>query len=244
MYDHFLVDRSNRIATLTLNRPEKRNPINEGMLEEFEAIVAGLRDDRETRVVIVSGSGNSFCAGADLGIVAGVTDPEERRQIFAEARSRRIRLIARTFRMLENLEQATIAAVNGYAVGGGWGLALACDFHFAASGATYWFPEVDLGVPLSMGSSARLFAAVGAVRAKQIIITCDRYTAADLEAWGAINRVVPEAELLPTARVFAERLLEKAPRAVTGAKFTVNALAEVSAHELGTFDSDTFIHRS
>src|SRR5262245_3583292 len=128
MYEHFLVEKADRIATVTLNRPEKRNPINEDMLHELDSILCDLRDDVSTRVVILTGTGKSFCAGADLSIVKGVTDAAERRRLFAEARNRRSRLIARTFALLENLEQPSIAAINGFAIGGGWGLALACDF--------------------------------------------------------------------------------------------------------------------
>ena len=108
--------------------------------------------------------------------------------------------------MLENLEQLTIAAVNGFAVGGGWGLALACDFHFSIPGAQYWFPEVDLGVPLSMGSTARLYSSIGAVRAKEVILTCNRYKAEELERWGMINRIFDEKELTNESVKFAKFL--------------------------------------
>ncbi len=137
MYTNFVVEKADRLATITLNRPEKRNPINEEMLKEFEAIVHDLRDDTESRVVIITGTGNAFCAGADLTIVKGVTDVAERQRLFARARNRRARLIGRTFSLLENLEQPSIAAINGFAIGGGWGLALACDFRFAVPGAQF-----------------------------------------------------------------------------------------------------------
>ena len=239
----FLVEKAEQIATIQLNRPEKRNPINVEMLKEFETILHDIRDDAGTRVVILTGSGNSFCAGADLSIVKGVTDEAEKQRIFAEARNHRIRLIARTFTMLENLEQVSIAAVNGFAVGGGWGLTLACDFHLAVPEARYWFPEVDLGVPLSLGSSARLYSSVGAVRAKEIIMTCKRYSAEELFAWGLINRIVPLDQLMPAAHELAGTLLSKSPKAVTGSKLTVNTLAQVAAREMSTFDPDIFIHR-
>jgi len=242
MYTNFLVEKADRIATITLHRPEKRNPINEAMLKEFEAILQDLRDDTESRVVIITGTGNAFCAGADLTIVKGVTDVAERQRLFARARNRRARLIGRTFSVLENLEQPSIAAINGFAIGGGWGLALACDFRFAVPGAQFWFPEVDLGVPLSLGSTARLFSMVGAARAKEMIVTCDRYTTEDLCAWGMINRVVPPAQLLATARQFAARLLAKPARAVTGSKLAVNTIAAVAARELNTVHPELFIH--
>ena len=242
MYKNFLVENAENIVTVTLNRPEKRNPINEEMLGEFEQIVLALRDDPSSRAVLLTGTGNSFCAGADLSIVKGVTDPHERQRLFAQARNRRARLIGRTFSLFENLEQVTIAAINGFAIGGGWGLALACDLRLAVPGAQFWLPEVDLGVPLSIGSTSRLVSTVGTARAKEIILTCDRYTAEDLVGWGMINRIVPPEQLMETARALAKRLLAKNPRAVAGAKLTVNAIAAVAAREMTTVQPELFIH--
>jgi enoyl-CoA hydratase/carnithine racemase len=243
VYKNFLVERADRIATITLNRPEKRNPINEEMLAELEGILLELRDDADARAVILTGTGNSFCAGADLSVVKGVTDPGERQRRFAEARNRRARLIGRTFALLENLEHLSVAAVNGFAIGGGWGLALACDFRIAVSGAQFWMPEVDLGVPLGLGSTARLFTMLGAARTKEIVLTCNHYSAEELFAWGAINRVVPSDQLMATTRDLVQRILSKHPRAVSGSKLTVNTLAGVAARELSTVQPDLFIHR-
>jgi enoyl-CoA hydratase len=243
MYRNFTVERTDGIVTVTLSRPEKRNPINEEMLSEFEQIALALRDDADARAVILTGTGNAFCAGADLSIVKGVTDPDERQRLFAQARNRRARLIGRSFALFENLEQATIAAINGFAIGGGWGLALTCDFRIAVPRAHFWLPEVDLGVPLGLGSTSRLVSMVGAARAKEIILTCDRYTSEDLFAWGMINRIVPPEALLDTARDLAKRLVAKNPRAIAGSKLTVNAIAAVAAREMSTVQPDLFLHR-
>jgi enoyl-CoA hydratase/carnithine racemase len=113
VYKNFMLERHDKIVVVTLNRQEKRNPINEEMLSEFEQIVLALRDDASARAVILTGAGNSFCAGADLSIVKGVTDPTERQRLFALARNRRARPIGRTFSAFENLEQVSIAAING-----------------------------------------------------------------------------------------------------------------------------------
>jgi enoyl-CoA hydratase/carnithine racemase len=242
MSNNFVVDTDGKIVVITLNRPEKRNPINEEMLSEFEQIVMALRDDPSSRAVILTGSGNSFCAGADLSLVKGVTDPAERQRRFAQARHRRARLMGRTFALFENLEQVSIAAINGYAIGGGWGLALACDFRLAVPGAQFWMPEVDLGVPLGIGSTSRLVSMVGTARAKEIIITCDRYTSEDLYSWGMISRVVAPAMLMEAAHDFATRLIAKNPRAVAGSKLSVNAVAAVAAREVTTVQPQLFIH--
>jgi enoyl-CoA hydratase len=242
MYQNFLVDRDAKIVVVTLNRPEKRNPINEEMLSEFEEIVMSLRDDASSRAVILTGTGNSFCAGADLSMVKGVTDPAERQRLFALARNRRARLIGRTYPLFENLEQVSIAAINGYAIGGGWGLALSCDFRLAVPGAQFWLPEVDLGVPLGIGTTSRLVSMVGIARAKEIIITGDRYTAEVLHSWGMINRLVAPETLIMAALDLAKRLIAKNPRAVAGSKLSVNAIAAVAAHEVTTVQPDLFIH--
>lgn len=242
MYKNFAVDKHGMIVVVTLNRPEKRNPINEEMLSEFEQIVATLRDDTSSRAVILTGTGNSFCAGADLTLVKGITDVAERERRFAQARNRRARLIGRTFTLFENLEQVSIAAINGYAIGGGWGLALACDFRIAVPGAQFWLPEVDLGVPLGIGSTGRLVSMVGAARAKEIILTCDRYTAEDLCSWGMINRLVASEKLIEAAHDLAKRLVAKNPRAVAGSKLSVNAIAAVAGREMTTVQPDLFIH--
>jgi enoyl-CoA hydratase len=192
--------------------------------------------------VILTGAGNSFCAGADLSLVKGVTDPAERQRLFAQARNRRARLIGRALTLFENLEQVSIAAINGYAIGGGWGLALACDFRIAVQGAQFWLPEVDLGVPLGIGSTSRLVSMVGAARAKEIIISGDRYAAEDLHSWGMINRLVAPEMLMQAARDLANRLSAKNPRAVAGSKLSVNAIAAVAAREVTTVQPELFIH--
>jgi enoyl-CoA hydratase len=242
MYKNFVVDRNNMIVVVTLNRPEKRNPINEEMLSEFEQIVMALRDDTSSRAVILTGAGSSFCAGADLTVVKGITDPAERQRLYTQARNRRARLIGRTFTVFENLEQVSIAAINGYAIGGGWGLALACDFRMAVPEAQFWLPEVDLGVPLGIGTTSRLVSMVGAARAKEIIITCARYSAEDLYSWGMINCIVAPEKLIEAAHDLAKRLIAKNPRAVAGSKLSVNAIAAVAAREVTTVQPDLFIH--
>jgi enoyl-CoA hydratase len=242
MYQNFLVDKDDKIVVVTLNRPEKRNPINEEMLNELEQIAISLRDDTISRAVILTGTGNSFCAGADLSMVKGVTDPVERQGLFALARNRRARLIGRTFPLFENLEQVSIAAINGYAIGGGWGLALSCDFRLAVPGAQFWLPEVDLGVPLGIGTTSRLVSMVGTARAKEIILTGDRYTAENLHSWGMLNRLVAPEMLVATAHDLAQRLIAKNARAVAGSKLSVNAIAAVAARELTAVQPELFVH--
>jgi enoyl-CoA hydratase/carnithine racemase len=225
MPDHFVLEKDGRIATLTFNRPEKRNPLNEGILLELESLLHQVRDDNEVRVLIFTGTGNTFSAGADLSQVKGVTDREERQRIFAPLGKRRGRLVGRVLDVLVHLEQVTVAAINGYAVGGGWALALACDFRIAVQGAEFWFPEVDLGVPLSPATTALLAAHIGPSLAKEIIITCRHFKAEELLPLGLVNRVVKKEELNASVRELAYSLANKNPTAVMASKATVNALA-------------------
>jgi enoyl-CoA hydratase len=225
MPEHFVLEKEGRIATLTFNRPEKRNPLNEEIVLEFESLLHQIRDDKDIRVLIFTGSGNTFSAGADLSQVKGITDPAERQRIFAPLGKRRVRLIGRVLHTLVYLEQVTIAAINGYAAGGGWSLALGCDLRIAVEEAEFWFPEVDLGVPLSPASTSLLAAHVGPALAKEIIITCRRFKAAELLPLGILNRVVKKADLMPTARELAQSVAQKNPTAVMASKTTINALA-------------------
>lgn len=186
--------RDGAVATVTLARPDRRNSLSDAMLTELGAAFAELRDDAAVRVVVVTGAAPVFSAGADAGLKSAMS-ADERRRAFAASKSQFRRLFERANTLLEGLEQITIAAVNGHAVGGGWGLALACDFRLAAAEAQFWIPEVDLGVPLGVASTTRFVRLVGPARAKEIILECRRYSAEEARAMGLVHRVVPGPEL-------------------------------------------------
>src|SRR5207244_13184585 len=133
--------------------------------------------------------------------------------------------------LLENLEQPTLAMINGHAIGGGWGLTLACDFRWAATEAEFWIPEVDLGVPLGVASTTRFVRLVGPARAKEIIMACRRYSAADAHAMGLLHRAVPRAELAKTVQAFAETWL-KNPIRTPGVMYACIITIEVSMYLL------------
>lgn len=230
-YNNFLVERANYLATITWNRPEKLNPINPESMSELLTILTGLKDDADVHVVVVTGAGRAFCAGADLSTLKGVTDPVERERLFVAQRKRNVRFNARVYETLENLEQVTIAAVNGFCVGGGWNIANCCDFRFATEDARFWFPEVDLGVPLGHEGTVRITRLVGPARAKEIIMTCDRYSARQLEAAGLVHKVTPPGQVLPAAHEFAQKLLSKKWSAISQVKAMVNTTTGVRAAE-------------
>jgi len=236
-----LLTRDGPIATVTLNRPDRRNSLSDEMLTELGAAFAELRDDATTRVVIVTGAPPVFCAGADARHARAAT-VEERRRLFLERKSRFRRLFERANTTLENLEQATVAAVNGHAVGGGWGLALACDFRIAAAEAQFWIPEVDLGVPLGIGTTTRFVRMLGPARAKEIIMGGARYSAADAQAWGLVNRVVPGADLTAAARDYAGLLAEKPFRPLAEVKARINAIARAGMPEVNAM-TEGFLER-
>jgi enoyl-CoA hydratase/carnithine racemase len=235
------LDRDGLVATVTLNRPDRRNSLSDEMLGELAETFAALRDDAGTRVVIVTGAPPVFSAGADAAHAKAPT-PEERRRLFLSRKSQFRRLFERSNALLENLEQATIAAVNGHAVGGGWGLALACDFRIAAAEAQFWIPEVDLGVPLGIGTTTRFVRMVGPARAKEIIMGCARYSAAAAQAWGLVNRVVPGVELAQAALDYAQLLARKPVKPLAEVKARINAIARTGIPEVNAM-TEGFLDR-
>src|SRR4030095_1134111 len=139
MADNVLLERKGRIATVTLSRPDRRNSLSDEMLGDLVTAFSALRDDDSTRVVIVTGAPPIFSAGADAPFKRGMSE-EERRRMFTSRKSQFRRLFERANVLLENLEQVTVGAINGHAVGGGWGLARACGFRVAAAAARSWVP--------------------------------------------------------------------------------------------------------
>ena len=230
-----------RIATVTLNRPDRRNSLSDEMLTELGQAFAELRNDASTRVVLLTGAPPVFSAGAHSEIKSSMS-PEERRRVFLATRSHFRRLFERVNTLLENLEQATIAMINGHAVGGGFGLTLACDFRWAATEANLWIPEVDLGVPLGVASTTRLVRLVGPARTKEIIMEGRRYTAAEAQALGVVHRVVPGATLAAAVREYAELLAAKPFRPLAEVKARINAIARTGIPEVNAM-TEGFLDR-
>jgi enoyl-CoA hydratase/carnithine racemase len=229
------------VATVTLNRPDRRNSLSDAMLTELAAAFSALRDDAATRVVIVTGAPPVFSAGADAPHAKARSD-EERRQLFLSRKSQFRRLFERANSLLENLEQATICMVNGHAVGGGWGLTLACDFRFAATQAQFWIPEVDLGVPLGVASTTRFVRLVGPARAKEIIMSCRRYSAAEAQSLGLVHQVAPADALAKLVTDYAEMLARKPFRPLAEVKARINAIARVGLPEVNAM-TEGFLDR-
>jgi enoyl-CoA hydratase/carnithine racemase len=241
MGENVSLARDGAIATVTLNRPERRNSLSDPMLTELAAAFSELRDDAPIRVVIVTGAPPVFSAGADAGLKSSMSS-EERRAAFGRTKSQFRRLFERANGLLEGLEQATIAMINGHAVGGGWGLTLACDFRWAAAEAQFWIPEVDLGVPLGVVSTTRFVRLVGPARAKEIIMECRRYSAAEAQALGLVHRVVPGAGLAKEVRAYADALAAKPFKPLAEVKARINAIARAGIPEVNAM-TEGFLER-
>lgn len=213
------------ILRVWLDRPAKRNALNGTALEEIAALFDGLATDFVTRVVILGGRGPSFCAGADRG------DPPGHARLAAssDASERERRWVAqigmRAARAIEDAEVVTVARLHGHVVGGGVVLAAACDFRVAAEGTRFHVPEVDLGLPLTWGGTPRLIHELGAARARELVMLCDRIDAAEAHRIGLVHRVVPAAELDATADGLAARVASKPETAVHMTKTQFRAYA-------------------
>ncbi|MDC3952948.1 enoyl-CoA hydratase/isomerase family protein [Polyangium jinanense] len=211
--DLVLVERTGPIATLTINRPSKLNALNAELVAElarvFEALATEGAGEDAVRAAILTGAGKAFVAGADIGEMAEMTPVAAKR--FADAGQRLCHRI-------ETLPFPVIAAVNGFALGGGSELALSCDFIYAAEGAKLGLPEVTLGVMPGFGGTQRLLRRVGAARARELVYTGDMVSAEQALAIGLVNAVHPAAELVQKARETAQKIASRGPLAVAAAK--------------------------
>ena len=225
MSSNFIIEKDGPVTTITFSRPERRNCLNQEVILEFERHLQAVRDDRECRVLIVTGQGTTFCAGADTALFRDETgDPGERRRRMKEFGKKLPRLIGRAFDVLAHLDQVTIGAINGAAVGGGWSFALGFDFAIAVEGAEFWVPEVDLEVAFRGAPAAVLAARLGPWRAKEAILACRHYKAEELLAMGVLNRVVNSDQLMTTARELAKSMAAKSPDAIASTKRGINAV--------------------
>jgi enoyl-CoA hydratase len=210
--EHVVVERSGALATITIDRPSKLNALNAevvvGLARAFSELAAS-HDVEPVRAAILTGSGKAFVAGGDITEMASMTPVEAKR--FADAGHRLCQLI-------EAVPFVVIAAVNGFALGGGCELALACDFIYAAEGAKLGQPEVNLGVIPGFGGTQRLMRRVGIARARELIYTGDMVTAEQALAMGLVNAVCPAADLMTRARDVAQRIASRGPLAVAAAK--------------------------
>jgi enoyl-CoA hydratase/carnithine racemase len=213
-FDTLRFETEGNLGLLTLDRPERLNAISKQMTLDLAAVVTELESNDEVRVVIVTGEGRAFCAGADIKERA--ENPDD----FSVQRTSR--LISPTFRRIERLPQVTIAAINGPAAGGGLELALACDLRIASTTARMGLPEVTLGILPGAGGTQRLPRLIGPARAKELMYFGKLIDASKAHAWGIVNEVVVPASLMSKAREWAATLLERPPISLANIKAAVN----------------------
>jgi enoyl-CoA hydratase len=204
-YELLTFDVADRIATVTVNRPDKLNALNDALMAELGRAIDEAVGREDVGGVLLTGAGRAFVAGADIAELAG------QNAIEGKARAERGQ---RTFRRFETSPKPTIAAVNGFALGGGCELAMACHIRLASDAAKFGQPEVKLGIVPGYGGSQRLPRLVGKGRALQLLLTGEMIDAAEALRIGLVNRVVPAAELLPCARTMLATILAQGPRAV------------------------------
>lgn len=205
-YKTLRLERSEGIATVTIDRPDQLNALNTDTIAELERVVRSIEDDDEVRGAIVTGAGTkSFVAGADINELATMTP------VTGVDLSRRGQEV---FRRIELSRKVFVAAVNGFALGGGCELALACHLRVASTDARFGFPEVKLGLLPGYGGTVRLPRIIGKGRALEMILSGDMVEADEARTMGLVNRVVPPAGLMDAAREIVSRIVANGPLAV------------------------------
>jgi enoyl-CoA hydratase len=214
---NLLIDISDRIATLTINRPEVRNALDRATVGEIKSALADLEANADVGAIVITGAGDQvFVSGADI------------RQMRERRRDDGLAAInSSVFAAVERCTKPTIAAVNGHALGGGCELALACDLRVAADHAKFGQPEVGLGIIPAAGATQRLPRVVGLGRATQMILTGDPIDARTALEWGLVTAVAAPSELMKTARYWASRIISRGPLAIRMAKAALAASSRV-----------------
>lgn len=232
MADVIKVEMSERLTTITLNRPEALNALNAKMLSELTMAFEHLSMAADVGAIILTGAGDkAFAAGADIKDMAGLNGMEMQR--FSE-KGRRLGDV------MAACSKPILAAINGYALGGGCELALACDIRIASDRAKLGQPEVNIGIIPGFGGSQRLPRLVGAGWAAELVFTGDSIDAATAERIGLVNRVVPHDRLMDEARALASKVLAKGPAAIALAKACLRAAQEMPLAAGLAFETSAF----
>lgn len=231
-----LVERTERMAVVRMNRPERRNALSVEFMRQLTRTAESLRDEPSLDVVLVTGAGGWFSAGADLKDQARWAIADQPLQAQRDVNQVGYRMA----RAWEELPQITICAIEGYAIGGGLALALACDWRVMAADAFVSLPEIALGLPLTWGTLPRLIALTGPARAKRLTILCERVGAEDALHMGLVDYVVPAGTTLEKSLDIGRRVLEMPQPAVRMSKETINATAYALAHLASHAGADQF----
>jgi enoyl-CoA hydratase len=227
VHEHLVEERDGAVALLRIDREPALGALSRSMVEALLGYLGELAGDRDVRALVVTGTGRGFIAGADVA---------EYHEVSQFAFDDYQRLSRRAFASLAALPQPTIAAVNGFALGGGFEVALACDLIVASSDARFGLPEVKLGLLPGGGGSQRLARAIGARATKELVMTGRTMRAEEADRRGLLSRVVAPEELRESALALAAKLSERAPLAVREAKRLVDDGLEMSLDAAWTFE--------
>lgn len=230
-YSNLSLTKDGNVVILAINRPNAMNALNTELLLELDVALEDLNKDSEVFVIILTGEGKAFVAGADISEMKDMT-PEEARSFGM--------LGSKVFRKLELMGKPVIAAVNGYALGGGCELAISCDIIIAGEKAKFGQPEVGLGITPGFAGTQRLSRIVGAKKAKELILTGGMIGAEEAEKIGLVNRVVPQEGLMEAAMEMAKTITSKGQIAVRYAKTAINRGIETDMDTGNAIETDLF----
>jgi enoyl-CoA hydratase len=215
-YENILVSTEESVMTITINRPSQLNALNSATIQELNKALALADVNAEVRAIVITGSGEkAFVAGADIKEFADYSVEQGR---LLSALGHKL-----LFDFVENMSKPVIAAVNGFALGGGLELAMSCHMRIASDNAKMGLPEVTLGVIPGYGGTQRLAQLVGKGKAMELITSASMLTATDAMQWGLVNHVVPQAELMPKALELAQKIAKNSPTAIAAALRSVNS---------------------
>jgi enoyl-CoA hydratase len=232
MSDNITLEIQGPIAVLTINRPEKRNAVNNQTVEDIDAALEKIEKNPDLRVMILTGAGDkAFVAGADVNELA------KRDTLLGRSETRRRQEV---YTRIEQLEIPSIAAINGWAVGTGLEIAMTCSMRVASEKAKLGQPEVKLGITPGAGGTQRLPRLVGMGRALEMILTGDPVTAEEAKAMGLVNRVVPHDQVMAESRKLAETIAERPKLAIQYSKAAILRYADGSLSE--GLDHESYLH--
>ena len=230
--ENVLLEKQGHVSIITINREKALNALSTAVLNDLEEAVNTVEADKDTYCVVITGAGNkSFVAGADIAEMKDKT-VEEAAEYGAYGN--------KIFRQIETLHCPVIAAVNGFALGGGCEISMACNIRIASDNAKFGQPETGLGILPGFGGTQRLARLVGKGRAKELIFTCDMIDANEAYRIGLANKVVPQAELLDTCKAMAEKIMSKGSYAISLAKEAINTGTETDLSSGLTLEADLF----
>jgi enoyl-CoA hydratase len=230
-YDTLTYAVADRIATITINRPDKLNALNDRVIVELGEVIDAARESSDVGAIVLTGAGRAFVAGADISELEG------HGAVSAKALAQRGQDV---FRRFETSPKPTVAAVNGFALGGGCELAMSCHMRIASEHAKFGQPEVKLGLLPGYGGTQRLPRLVGKGRALQLLLTGEMIDANEAYRIGLVNRVVPAAELLPATTAMLQTILANGPLAVAHCIETVNAGYDLPLMDALTLEATAF----